>query len=66
MGNKVLNTIKIALLNEIKILDINNSKEILEIMLKYHDDPIEGGHCGTYKTAEKIERYCYWKIWQKT
>ena len=61
MGNKVLNEIKIALLNEIKILYTKNSKEILEIMLKYHDDPIEGGHCGIYRTAEKIKRYYYWK-----
>ena len=30
-------------------------------MLKDHDDPIEGGHCGIYRAAEKIKRYYYWK-----
>ena len=40
MDNKVLNKIKITLLNGIKILDIKHSKEILEIILKYHDDYI--------------------------
>ena len=30
-------------------------KEILKIMLKYHDDLIEGGHCGIYRTAGKIK-----------
>ena len=57
MGKKLLNRIKIALLNEIEILDIKNSKKILEIMVIYHDDSIEGGYWGIYRTAEKIKRW---------
>ena len=40
---------------------MKNSKEILEILQKYFDYPIEGGHCGIYGTAKKIKRYYYWK-----
>ena len=60
-GNNVLHKIKIALLNKVTIINNKNAKAILEIMLKYHDDPIEGGHCGIFRTAAKIKRYYYWK-----
>ena len=60
MGNKVLNKIKIALLIEIKVIDIKNSKEILEILQKYHDDLIEGGHWKSMtKDIAKYVKVCH-------
>ena len=61
MGNKILKKIRIALLNKVAVIEKKNAKAILDIMLKYHDDLIEGGHCEIHRTAEKIKRYYYWK-----
>ena len=59
--NNMLRRIKIELLNKITKINNKNTKAILYIMLKYHYDPVEGGHWGIFRTAEKIKRYYYKK-----
>lgn len=43
-GNKILKIIRVALLQKATIMDKNHTSEIKEIMTKYYNDPIEGGH----------------------
>ena len=62
MGSNVLRKMKMALLNKVTVINNRNAKAILQIMIKYHADPVEGrGHCGIFRTAEKIKRYYYSK-----
>lgn len=61
MGNKKLINIKVALLNEVTHIDYKDAKTIQNIISKYHDDPIEGGHGGTFRTIQKVKRYYYWQ-----
>lgn len=59
MGNNVLKHLKVALLPKVTI--INDKEEIAAILLRYHDDPAEGGHTGITRTYGKIKRHFYWK-----
>lgn len=61
MGNKRLIKVKVALLNKVTQIDNEDAETIQGIVKRYHDDPIEGGHCGIFRTIEKIRRYYYWK-----
>ena len=58
MGNKILENLTVALLP--KVTKLTKGKEIENVLKKYHDDPIEGGHYGVTKTLNKIKRHFYW------
>ena len=58
-GNKILRNLRVALLP--KVTTIQKSADIKDILNKYHDDPILGGHCGITKTKNKIRKYYFWK-----
>jgi len=59
MGNKILKTLRVALLNP--VTQIANLKEKEAILSTFHDDPIQGGHTGISKTLAKVKRHYYWK-----
>jgi len=45
MGNKILNTLRVALLNPVTLIEKKDEREA--ILSKFHEDPIQGGHTGT-------------------
>jgi len=59
MGNKILKSLRVALLNPVTLITTNNEKEA--ILSTLHDDPIQGGHSGITKTLAKVKRHYYWK-----
>jgi len=63
MGNKILKTLRVALLNP--VTQIANLKEKEAILSTFHDDPIQGGHTGISKTLAKVKRHYYWKNMSK-
>lgn len=59
LGNNLLTTLRIAILpNKILITDLT---EKINIIKKYHDDTLRGGHSGVKRTIEKIRTYYQWK-----
>jgi len=44
MGNNILKSLRVALLNPVTV--IKNIKEKEAILSTFHDDPIQGGHTG--------------------
>lgn len=40
---------------------ISSEQEKLELMQKFHNDPIVGGHCGQKKLYARLRQYYYWK-----
>lgn len=61
LGNKVLKKVQVALLPRVTLINEKNVEEIKTILLRYHDDPAEGGHTGITRTCAKIKRHFYWK-----
>jgi len=59
MDNKILNTLRVALLNPVALIEKQDEKEA--ILSKFHDDPIQGGHTGITKTLAKVKRHYFWK-----
>jgi len=55
MGNKILNSLRVALLNPVTLIEKLKEKEA--ILSTFHDDPIQGGHTGITKTLAKVKRY---------
>lgn len=43
------------------ITTLTNKNEIQEIMKKFHDDPIHGGHAGVQRLYAKIHNNYFWK-----
>lgn len=58
-ASNILNKLQIVLTPKVKI--INNNEEKLEILQRYHEDPVFGGHCGSKRLLEKLRRYYTWK-----
>lgn len=58
-GNALLKNINIALTPRLTI--IKDEDEKLNILRKYHDDPVFGGHPGITRLTNKIRKYFYWK-----
>jgi len=58
MGNKILNTLRVALLNSVALIEKQDETEA--ILSKFHDDPIQG-HTGITKTLAKVKRHYFWK-----
>lgn len=59
MGEKYLRKLHVVLINTAeKIVD---SQKKLELIKRYHDDPIFGGHMGQKKLYEKLRSAYYWK-----
>jgi len=44
MGNKILQSLRVALLKPVTLL--SNDEEIEELLFTFHDDSIQGGHAG--------------------
>lgn len=65
-GNRVLEKVELAILQKVIIIDKNDEAQIKEILTKFHDDPIEGGHTGISRTQSKIKRFYYWPQMTKT
>jgi len=63
MGNNILKSLRVALLNPVNVIKINKEKEA--ILSTFHDDPIQGGHTGITKTLAKVQRHYYWKNMSK-
>ncbi|RYX80263.1 transposase, partial [bacterium] len=57
-GEKMLKNLKISLVPA--VITIENDDKKREIMTKYHNDPIIGGHVGQKKLYEKIRSHFYW------
>jgi len=61
LGNKYLINLKVALLPKVTLIKSGDKSSINEIIQKYHDNPITGGHSGITRTISKIKRYYYWR-----
>lgn len=59
MGNEVFKNLTIHLIS--KAISINDKNEKKEIINRYHDDPLYGGHLGIKKMYSKIRSKYYWK-----
>lgn len=59
IGSENLSNIRIAITPKIKV--ITDESEKLQILKKFHDDPILGGHPGTHRLLQKIKRLYHWK-----
>jgi len=59
MGNKILKSLRVKLLNPVNQITTNNEKEA--ILSTLHDDPIQGAHSGITKTLAVVKRHYYWK-----
>ena len=59
MGNNILINLRVGLLP--KVTKLTKRTDINNVLQKYHDDPIQGGHYGITKTLAKIKRYYYWQ-----
>jgi hypothetical protein len=63
MANKYLNKVIIKICaNKI---NVNDKNERLELIKKFHDDPITGGHSGQKRTLSKIKDKYSWKAMSK-
>lgn len=60
---KTLTNLQILLTNSAQ--KVINEQEKQEIMSKYHDDPLQGGHCGQKKMLAKIQTKYTWKKMSK-
>jgi len=63
MGNNILKSLRIALLNPVTVIENNKEKEA--ILSTFHDGLIQGGHTGITKTLAKVQRHYYWKNMSK-
>lgn len=57
--NEILKNLKIRVAEP--IAQINDEKEKKELIRKFHEDPLYGGHCGITKTLSKLKRKFTWK-----
>lgn len=57
-GNETLKTLSIAITPNITM--INNKNEKLELLNKFHADPVFGGHCGTRRLYSKLRLNYFW------
>jgi len=55
MGNKILKSLRVALLNPVTLITINIEKEA--ILFTLHEEPIQGGHSGIPKSLAKVKRH---------
>lgn len=58
IGNQILKELKIALTS--KILQVTQENEKLELIKKYHDSPLLGGHSGIRRTYNKLKSNYSW------
>lgn len=56
---KTVKKIKIAMTP--RLTTIYNNEEKIELINKYHNDPVLGGHCGTKRLYNKLRSKYYWK-----
>lgn len=59
VGNRILKTLTIAIIKPPKL--VTDKTEKLELMKKFHDDPLFGGHSGQRKLHAKLKNEFYWK-----
>lgn len=64
IGNQILTKIKIFVIRPIQTIRNENEKQ--EILQKYHNDPISGGHSGQKRLLAKIASRYYWKHMRKS
>lgn len=57
--SKMLKKIKIALTPSVTYID--DKSEILNLLTKYHNDPLHGGHAGIRRLYKKLRIKYYWK-----
>jgi len=63
MGNKILKSLRVALLNPVTV--IKNNKENEAITYTYPDEPLQVCHTGITKTLANVQRLYYWKYMSK-
>ncbi len=63
VGNSILKNLTIIITHPAQI--IYNEDEQLAIIKRYHDNFIEGGHCGQKRLYAKIRSKYYWKNMSK-
>lgn len=61
--NETLNNLIISLVKPCII--INDEQEKIELLHKYHNDPLYGGHCGRNRLYAKLKSMYYWKNMSK-
>lgn len=63
VGNEKLKNIKIAITPH--RIEVNNQEEQKNIIQKYHETALRGGHSGVRRTIEKIKTFYKWKNMSK-
>lgn len=61
-GNDMLKrhkSLSISIIKPPKVIDSDQEK--LDILKKFHDDPVYGGHTGQKKLYAKLRKNFYWK-----
>lgn len=61
--NETLNNLVISLIRPCII--INDEQEKINLLRKYHNDPLYGGHCGRNRLYAKLKSMYYWKNMSK-
>lgn len=56
---------KLQILLTYPVREINDKQERLDILKKYHDDPIFGGHCGQKRLLANIKTRYVWRYMTK-
>lgn len=59
IGNKVLRSLTISIFKPPKV--VTDASEKLEIIKRFHDDPLFGGHAGQKKLYAKLRSNFYWR-----
>lgn len=63
LGEKYLKNLQLVLINTAEKTNDKNIQN--ELIKRYHDDPLFGGHMGQKKIYEKLRSRFYWKNMQK-
>lgn len=63
MGEKHLKNLQLVMINTAE--NIEDKKLRNELIKRYHDDPLFGGHMGQKKIYEKLRSRFYWKNMHK-
>ena len=58
LGNERLVNIRIAIMILVRLVE--SKEEQFDILQRFHNDPIEGGHCGQKRLYMKLKNFFYW------
>lgn len=63
MANRILKNVKIAIMRLVTL--VRSKEERKKILERFHNDPVEGGHCGQKRLYLKLKNFFYWEGMRK-